>query len=73
MPRSSSSHPSRTLELLDRVEQGDREAAYDLVRLFRPQDLTEFVTFVWTDETMGPPAWLFDSLADAHAAWLESP
>ena len=73
MPRSSSSLPSRTLELLDRVERGDREASYDLARIYRPADLTEFVTFVWTDETTGPPAWLFDNLADAYSAWLGRP
>ena len=73
MPRSSSSLPSRTLELLDRVERGDREASYDLVRLYRPADLTEFVTFVWTDDTLGPPVWLFDNLADAYDAWAGGP
>lgn len=60
---------SKTLELIERVEAGDREAAFDLARLYRPDSTDDFVRFVVPDRI--PPPWLFDALCDAYTAWLE--
>lgn len=59
--------PAKTRKLMDRIEAGDREAAFDLARLYRPDDLTDLVRFVWPDGA--PPTTLFDTLADAYNAY----
>lgn len=62
--------PADAIALIERVEHGDREAAYDLARAYRPDTLTELVEFV----TDGHPTFgLFDVLADAYAAWRVAP
>lgn len=38
--------PNKTLELIDRVERGDREAALDLVELYKPENIDDLVLFV---------------------------
>lgn len=64
---ASPARVSTALELVERIEAGDREAAYDLARLYRPDNVDDFVQFVCPDH---PPApWLFDALADAYSAW----
>ena len=49
------------------VEQGDREAAYDLARTIRPRSITELVEFVWPEYPPRPE--MFDVLADAYNAY----
>lgn len=60
-------HPVKTRDLLSRVEAGDREAAFDLARLLRPDTLTELVEFV--SPLCPPTPALFDVLADAHSCY----
>ena len=52
-----------SVALLNRCEKGDREAAYDLARVLRPQSVTELVEFVWPEHPPTPE--MFDVLADA--------
>lgn len=61
---------SKTTRLFDRIEAGDREAAFDLARLYRPENLTDFLDFVCPSRT--PTTRLFDTLADAYDAWLHT-
>lgn len=61
---------SDAIALIERVERGDREAAFDLACAYRPDTLTEFVEFV----SDGHPTFgLFDVLADAFNAWRHPP
>ena len=62
--------PTKTVRLFDRIEHGDLEAAYELARLYRPDDATDFIRFVCPT---GPPTTrLFDTLVDAYDAWLHT-
>lgn len=58
------------VDLLHRCERGDREAAYDLARTLRPQNVTELVEFVWPEYPPTPE--MFDVLADAYNAYREA-
>lgn len=57
--------PNKTRNLLDRIEHGDRLAAYDLARLYRPDDITDLIELVCPDRQV--PSRVFDALADAYA------
>lgn len=59
--------PAKTQGLVDEVEQGNKEAAHELARIYRPDDTTDLVRFVHPDGA--PPTWLFDNLADAFTAY----
>lgn len=63
--------PAKTAALIERVEHGDRGAALTLAELYRPDDIEDFVEFVCPHKHIS--AWLFDVLADAHAAWQTIP
>lgn len=54
----------KTLELIERVEAGDREAAFDLAQLYKPDSVRDFVEFVATNGAV--TAGMFDVLADAY-------
>lgn len=59
--------PNKTLELIDKVEAGDRAAALDLAELYKPETISEFCDFVRPERPI--PTWLFDALADAYHAY----
>lgn len=62
--------PVKTRNLIDRIESGDREAAYDLARLYRPDDITDLVEFV--SPGLAPTTRTFDTLADAYDCYLNT-
>lgn len=63
--------PNKTLELIDRVERGDREAALDLVELYKPENIDDLVLFVAPEHP--PSTAVFDALADALDAYMAAP
>lgn len=54
-------------DLAQRAHRGDREAAFDLVALYRPRDVTDLVAVVCGAQT--PRPWLFDLLCDVYRSW----
>lgn len=62
--------PIETRRLLERVERGDREAAYDLARLLRPDDLADLIGYVCPDAPPRPD--LFGVLVDAYRDYLDT-
>jgi hypothetical protein len=45
---------SKTRALITRVENGDAHAAFDLARLYRPDDINDFVDFVCPGRALRP-------------------